>query len=132
MKIAVVCVKPLSHYDKNALRRAVTAIDPDAGFFDSTLEAFASQEGPYRLNELIESGDIPVFHDEDLNQSITDEATKLLGQALLGERNDVATPLDNNISDNIVLKAAESVIRQRMKDMSPEDNLTAQNFLNSL
>lgn len=111
--------------DINAAVRGIEELET----FDTPLEAFAEQEGPFRVEQLIENDRMGRLEDEELLREMGENASSEIEDNMIYGSSPYSSILDNDTLESIAVDMAADVLREHFDELSEHDRKVAESFL---
>lgn len=97
--------------------------------FGSALEAFTKDEGPYRVNQLIENGELKEPEDRSLLERMGEKASQRMLRNMLEQDDKYSMILDVDVLDEMATDSAVEVFRDSLESLSPYDRKIADEYI---
>lgn len=97
--------------------------------YSTPLEAFSHQEGPFRVNELIEDGYLEKLDDKNLLEKMGKETTEKINDNLHGEDDDYGPALDGDTLSQMATDSAVEVFREHLEELNEHDRKIAEKYI---
>lgn len=99
--------------------------------FDTSLEAFADAEGPFRISQMIEDGDMKQLEDEELLKEMGKEVALEIAANLVDDTSDYSSILDYNVLNEITTDCAIRVLKEKLKagTLNDHDKAVTEEFI---
>lgn len=97
--------------------------------YDTPLGAFAAQEGPFRIEQLIENEHMERPEDEKLLKEMGEDAASEIEDNLVYDDSTYSSILDNDTLEQIAIDNAVSVFKGHLSELSEHDRKIAEDFI---